>query len=58
MYRGAGGSDLTELATVEGNYQRVNRHRVEPVEAEAVRIHVSATNGDPMARIFEIRCYG
>ena len=54
----APGGGLTELLSVEGNYQRVNRHLVEPVEAEAVRIHVLATNGDPAARIFEVRCYG
>ncbi|MCP5120097.1 MAG: FAD-dependent oxidoreductase, partial [bacterium] len=58
LYRAAGASGLAELATVEGNYQRVNRHRVEPVEAESVRIHVLADNGDPAARICEIRCYG
>ncbi len=55
-YRPPGG-ELTELRRVRGNHQRVNRHRVEPVEAAGLRIHVEATNGDPNARIFEIRCY-
>jgi hypothetical protein len=45
------------LAAVKGNFQRLNRHRFEAVEAVAVRIEVQATNGDPEARIFEVRCY-
>ena len=46
------------LASVTGNFQRVNRHRFEPVETEAVRIEIEATNGIDQARIFEVRCYG
>jgi hypothetical protein len=57
-YRKPGAREWTELAKVEGNHQRLRRHHFEPVEAEAVRIHVRATNGDPLARIFEVRCYG
>jgi hypothetical protein len=49
--------NLRELAKVTGNHQRQNRHRFDPVEAEAVRIHVTKTNGDDNARIVEIRCY-
>jgi hypothetical protein len=48
---------MATLATIRGNHQRVNRHRFEPVEAQAVRVQVTATNGLPEARIFEIRCY-
>jgi hypothetical protein len=51
-----GGSRV--LAEVAGNFQRVNRHRFEPVVASSLRIEIRATNGDPLARIFEIRCYG
>jgi hypothetical protein len=46
------------LATVRGNHQRVNRLTFAPVKARALRIAVHATNGDPLARIFEVRCYG
>ncbi|HTM50319.1 MAG TPA: FAD-dependent oxidoreductase [Bryobacteraceae bacterium] len=46
-----------ELAAVKGNFQRLNRHRFEPVETQAVRIEIEATNGIDQARIFEIRCY-
>jgi hypothetical protein len=48
---------LTEVASVKGNHRRQNRHRFEAVEAEAVRIHVTATNGLDEARIVEVRCY-
>jgi FAD dependent oxidoreductase len=54
--RKAGGEPV-ELVAVKGNHQRLRRHRVEPVEASAIRIHVKATNGDDFARIFEVRCY-
>jgi hypothetical protein len=45
------------LATVKGNFQRLNRHRVEAGEFQSLRVEVQASNGDPMARIFEVRCY-
>ena len=50
------GSERT-LATVNANFQRLNRHRFEPVDVASLRLDVLATNGDPMARVFEIRCY-
>jgi hypothetical protein len=56
-YRPAGRTELVPLVQVAGNHQRLNRHRVDAVEAQAVRVHVTATNGDDFARIFEIRCY-
>lgn len=52
-----GSSEWTTVATVKGNYQRLNRVRFDAVEAEAVRIHVTATNGLDEARVFEVRCY-
>lgn len=48
----------TELARVEGNHQRVNRLSVGPLAVRSLRVHVRATNGDPLARVFEVRCYG
>jgi hypothetical protein len=47
----------TELARVEGNYQRLRRHRFAPLETRSLRIHISATNGSDFARLFEMRCY-
>lgn len=46
-----------ELARVSGNYQRLRRHRFEPVETDRVRLLITATNGSDLARVFEIRCY-
>jgi glycine/D-amino acid oxidase-like deaminating enzyme len=52
-----GGGAPFRLAEVRGNHQRVNRHRLAAVALAALRIHVTATNGAPSARVFEIRCY-
>ena len=46
-----------ELLQVTGNHQRLRRHDVEPVLARSLRLHVSATNGEDTARVYEIRCY-
>lgn len=40
-----------------GNYQRRRTARFAPVTATALRLEVLATNGDPSARVFEIRVY-
>jgi len=45
------------LAEVSGNYQRLRVHRFETMHAGAIRLRVSATNGDPHARLFEFRAY-
>jgi hypothetical protein len=50
--------DGKQVAAVKGNHQRLNRHRFEPVEARSVRVHITATNGDDFARVFEVRCHG
>lgn len=46
-----------ELAKVEGNHQRLNRHKFEPVTTDRLRVHITATNGSDLARLFEVRCY-
>lgn len=51
-----GRSTLT-VASVRGNYQRFCRHRCPVHSATALRLVVHATNGDPSARVFEIRAY-
>ena len=56
-YEPVAGGNLKSLAERKGNYQRQNRHNFTTVEASAIRIHVTATNGDELARIFEVRCY-
>lgn len=45
------------LIAVKDNFQRLNRFQFEPIEAQALRINIQSTNGDRLARIFEIRCY-
>ncbi|MFO7774828.1 MAG: FAD-dependent oxidoreductase, partial [Candidatus Hydrogenedentota bacterium] len=50
------GEEVT-LAEVEGNYQRLCRHTFDPIEVETLRLTVHATNGNPEARVYEIRCY-
>src|SRR5262249_38683888 len=58
QYRPAGGKEWVELVKVEGNHQRLRCHDVPSVEASALRLVVTATNGDKLARVFEVRCYG
>jgi hypothetical protein len=58
LYRKSADGPWTELRNVTGNYQRLNRHRFPPIDAQAVRLHVHATNGDKLVRVFELRCYG
>ena len=40
-----------------GNHQRLLRHKFPPTEAATLRLKVTATNGDKLARVFEVRCY-
>jgi hypothetical protein len=46
-----------EVARVTGNHQRLRRHDFEPLEAAAVRLRASATNGSDHVSLYEIRCY-
>jgi len=56
-YLPAAGGDWRELVSVQGNHQRLVRHAFTRVEARALRLHISATNGDAIARVYEIRAY-
>ena len=58
LCRAPGRAEPVEVAAVSGNWQRVRRHVFEAMEVTAVRIQVTATNGDDFARVFEVRCYG
>ncbi len=51
------GGHWRELLSVTGNYQRLREHRVDEVTATRVRLTVSATNGDPSARVYGLRLY-
>jgi hypothetical protein len=49
--------DWRDLLSIKGNYQRRRTHQVERISAQALRLVVEATNGDPSARVYEIRLY-
>jgi hypothetical protein len=51
------GGERVEVARVEGNHQRLRRHEFEPLEALAIVIHVTATNGSENVSVYEVRCY-
>tara|TARA_R110002124_G_scaffold223719_1_gene389014 strand:- start:561 stop:1208 length:648 start_codon:yes stop_codon:yes gene_type:complete len=42
---------------VKNNYLRLVKHDFKEQNIDTVRIKVQKTNGDPLARIFEVRCY-
>lgn len=42
---------------IKANYLRKRVHAFPVTKADSVRLIVQKTNGDPLARIFEIRCY-
>jgi hypothetical protein len=54
----AGDATPVAVADVKGNHQRLRRHGFGPVAVKSLRLHVHATNGDPLARVFEVRCHG
>jgi len=47
------------VAQVTDNYQRRRAHTLDaPVTTDRLRVVVHATNGDPSAALYEVRCYG
>lgn len=51
------GQAFRTVAEVAGNYQRHCVHEITPHTCDRLRLHITATNGDPVARLFEIRVY-
>jgi len=51
------GADWKDLLTVKSNFLRHRIHRFPAVSTSRLRLIVEATNGDPSARVFEIRAY-
>ncbi|MEH6682020.1 MAG: FAD-dependent oxidoreductase [Sediminicola sp.] len=45
------------IATNNNNYLRMVKHEFATVALNSIRLIVKRTNGDPLAKIFEIRCY-
>ena len=46
-----------ELLTVQGNFMRRQVHDFPVQKADALRLTVLSTGGDPSARVIEVRCY-
>ena len=57
LYRNSADGKWEILADVKNNHQRLVRHEFSPVSAQAIRLVVTATNGEKLARVFEVRCY-
>jgi hypothetical protein len=57
LYQAEDGKEWIDLASVDGNHQRLCRHHFPAVSAKRLRVQVKETNGDKLARIFEVRCY-
>lgn len=53
----AGQTEWQLLAEVAGNHQRLRRHEFAAANIEKLKLEVTATNGDKLARVFEVRCY-
>ncbi len=52
------GDGWSAIFEVSGNFQRRRRHQLErPVSTRKIRIKITATNGDPRAAIYGVRCY-
>ncbi len=49
--------ESVELASITGNFQRLRRHRFEPIRVTRIRLQVHSTNGAKEARVYEVRCY-
>lgn len=43
------------LARVEGNWQRLNEISFAPVKVKSITLKIEATNGAPLAAVYEIR---
>jgi hypothetical protein len=51
------GSEWVTVVKVEDNYQRRRIHEFPAVTTDKVRLLITRTNGDPSARVYEIRLY-
>jgi hypothetical protein len=57
LYLAPGQDTWTSLGKFTGNYQRLRRHEFAPFRATALRLRITATQGEGTARVYEIRCY-
>ena len=55
----SGDNGWLEVLSVRDNHQRHRRHKLPvAVHTAKLRLVIQATNGDPSAAVYEIRCYG
>ena len=47
----------TTVEAVTDNHQRLRRHSFDAVSTKALRLLITATHGEPEARVYEVRCY-
>ena len=45
------------MAENEFNFLRRVEHRFDTLEVSALRLNIQKTHGDPLAKVFEVRCY-
>lgn len=57
LYLDPAGNDWRELVRVQGNHQRLVRHSFDTFQTRALRLHITATNGEAIARVYELRAY-
>ncbi|MFA7691832.1 MAG: FAD-dependent oxidoreductase [Candidatus Hydrogenedentales bacterium] len=57
LYRDSAKDSWQPVVEITGNYERLRRHRFTPIHTDALRLEITATNGVPEARLYEIRCY-
>ncbi|MCZ7634858.1 MAG: hypothetical protein M5U12_01565 [Verrucomicrobia bacterium] len=57
LYLDPAGNGWRELVRVQGNHQRLVRHSFDPLQTRALRLHITATNGEAIARVYELRAY-
>ncbi len=58
IYSGSSTEDWKEIVKVDGNYNRIVRHKVSlTAPIKSLRLRIAATNGDDIAAVYEVRCY-
>ena len=57
LYVEGPGGEWRKAVVVEGNYQRRRVHRFEAVTSRRIRLEILRSNGDPSARLYQMRVY-
>ncbi len=57
VYVESGRGGWRKVASATGNYQRLRVHRFDAVTSRKVRLEIQRSNGDPSARLYQMRVY-